>query len=111
LRKAEDEPVIVEKTYIPVKVLPELNIKTLTGSKYRYVEEYTKKKIAESQQELEAEIATKEVSKLLELTKNSALLKVTNISSLEDGTIFEYCIVYFKTSKYKFIQNVKRGVD
>ena len=50
-----------------------------------------------------------EEKKYLKVDENEPLLKIDNQTFLEDGTIFEYSIAYFKTSKYKFIQKAQRA--
>lgn len=106
IRKANDEPFILEKSFIPVDIFPELNISVLKGSKYAYVEKYTNKKIIESIQEIEAHLPTQAEKEYLQT--DEPLLKISNISFLEGKEIFEYTISYFRTSKYKFVQRAVR---
>lgn len=108
VRCADEEPLILEKSYLPLNLFPELNVSTLKGSKYAYVEQFTKKIILESLQEIGVSSAGEEEEKYLKVNENEPLLKIKNQTFLEDGTIFEYSIAYFKTSKYKFIQRAKR---
>ena len=108
VRCADEEPLILEKSYLPLNLFPELNVSTLKGSKYAYVEKFTKKIILESLQEIGVSLAGEEEEKHLKVNANEPLLKINNQTFLEDGTIFEYSIAYFKTSKYKFIQKAQR---
>ena len=108
VRCADAEPLILEKSYLPMSLFPELNISILKGSKYTYVEEYTQKKILESLQEIGASLAGEEESKYLKVDEGEPLLKIDNQTYLEDYVIFEYSTAYFKTSKYKFIQKAQR---
>ena len=108
IRCADDEPLILEKSYLPMNLFPELNITILKGSKYAYVEEYTKRQISESLQEIGASLAGEEEQRYLKLQGEEPLLRIDNQAFLEDGIIFEYSTAYFKSSKYKFIQRAKR---
>lgn len=108
VRCADDEPLILEKSYLPMGLLPELNISILKGSKYAYVEEYTGKQISESIQEIGASLAGEEEKRHLRLQGEEPLLRIDNQAFLEDGTVFEYSTAYFKSSKYKFVQRAQR---
>ena len=108
VRCADEEPLILEKSYLPMNLFPELNISILKGSKYTYVEEYTGKHISESLQEIGAALAGEEERKYLQLHGEEPLLRIDNQAYLEDGTIFEYSTAYFRSSKYKFVQRAKR---
>ncbi len=108
VRCADEEPLILEKSYLPMGLLPELNISILKGSKYAYVEEYTGREISESIQEIGASLAGKEEKKYLKLQEDEPLLRIDNQAFLEDGTVFEYSTAYFKSSKYKFVQRAQR---
>ncbi|MBN1468880.1 MAG: GntR family transcriptional regulator [Fusobacteriaceae bacterium] len=108
LRYANEEPLMLEKSYLPVKLFPELNISVLCGSKYAYVEKYTGVKIIESLQEIEAYLPNEEEKNYLKT--EDPLLKVSNQAFLENGAVFEYSISYFSTNKNKFIQKAIRYI-
>lgn len=108
LRYVNDDPVMLEKSYLPVKLFPELNISVLSGSKYAYVEKFTGKKIVESLQEIEAYLPNEEEKNYLKT--EDPLLKVSNQAFLEDNSVFEYSISYFSTNKNKFIQKAVRKI-
>lgn len=107
VRYADDEALILERSYIPIDIFPELNISVMKGSKYEYVEKYTGKKVIESFQEIEAHLPNEEEIEYLKVEE--PLLKISNLSFLEGRKIFEYSISYFRTSKYKFVQRAVRS--
>jgi GntR family mannosyl-D-glycerate transport/metabolism transcriptional repressor len=108
LRSIEGEPVILEETYMPVEIFPDLSIQIMAGSKYEYIEKVKKLKIKESIQEIIPSIADEKISKLLKMDEGEPILKFKSASRLQDNRVFEYTELYFKTSRYKFIQKSTR---
>ena len=93
---------------MPVELFPDLSIKDLRGSKYKYVEETLKERIKESMQEIVPEIVQEPIRTLLHMEENTPILKVKSTTILESGLTFEYSETYFKTERYKFIQKASR---
>ncbi|MCY6369256.1 GntR family transcriptional regulator [Clostridium ganghwense] len=108
LRCVDDECVIFERSYLPVKLFPNLTGDDLKGSKYTYVEEVRKERIKESIQEIVPEIIEEPIKTLLDMKENTPILKVKSQTILESGIIFEYTETYFKSNRYKFIQKASR---
>lgn len=108
LRCVDEECVIFERSYMPVKLFPNLTDDNLKGSKYKYVEAVRKERIKESIQEIVPEIVEEPIKTLLEMKENTPILKVKSQTILESGIIFEYTETYFKANRYKFIQKASR---
>jgi GntR family transcriptional regulator, mannosyl-D-glycerate transport/metabolism system repressor len=100
LRSGDGEPMILEETYMPVTLFPDLSVEVMTRSKYEYVEKKGYK-IKERQGEILPHIPSKELREILQM-KDSSCLAMNLCAYLEDGTIFEYTKLYFRSEKYTF---------
>jgi GntR family transcriptional regulator, mannosyl-D-glycerate transport/metabolism system repressor len=100
LRSGDGEPMILEETYMPVTLFPDLSVEVMTRSKYEYVEKKGYK-IKERQGEILPHIPSKELRDILQM-KDSSCLAMNLCAYLEDGTLFEYTKLYFRSEKYTF---------
>lgn len=107
LRFIDAEPEMLEHTYLPLSLFSDLTMDAMQGSKYEYIEAKGMK-IAQSKQTIIPKIADKKIHKRLELKEGSPLLQVISVGQLEDGTIFEYSVNYFKLNQYRFEFIAKR---
>jgi GntR family transcriptional regulator, mannosyl-D-glycerate transport/metabolism system repressor len=100
LRSVDGEPLILEETYMPVSLFPDLSVEVMTRSKYDYIEGkgYL---IKESQGEISPHTPNKELREILQM-KDHSCLKMNVGAYLEDGTPFEYTELYFRSEKYTF---------
>ncbi|WP_215144800.1 GntR family transcriptional regulator [Exiguobacterium qingdaonense] len=111
LRFANDEPLIVEDTYLPVQLFPDLTYEVMTRSKYDYIENIKNLKIADSVQEFIPVLPPKEIAEMLEVSDRTPILKVMLYSFLMDGSRFEFTETYFKSEEYRFIIRAGRRHD
>ncbi|KGI86360.1 transcriptional regulator [Exiguobacterium mexicanum] len=102
-RFADGEPLIVEDTYLPLKLFPDLTYEVMSQSKYAYIEEIKQFKIADSVQEFIPVLPTKEIAEMLGVSERTPILKVELYSFLMDGSRFEFTETYFKSEEYRFI--------
>ncbi|ADC50611.1 GntR family transcriptional regulator [Alkalihalophilus pseudofirmus OF4] len=102
LRMIEDKPLVIEDTYMPIKLFPDLSLEVMQGSKYHYIEQTKQFKIKESFQEVLPYMPPDEIRELLHLDCNIPIIKVQLSSTLKDDTVFEYSELYFKSDEYKF---------
>lgn len=101
-RYVEETPLVVENTYLPVKLFPDLSYELMEGSKYEYIEKVKQMKIKESFQEVLPLMPDEEIKSLLHLKESIPIIKVQLFSTLTDETTFEYTDIYFKSDEYKF---------
>lgn len=101
LRLADKEPLIVEESYLPVNLFPDLSIDVMNKSKYDYIEKKGYQ-IDKRYGELIPIMPNKEIAEHLLLEKVDPLLFLQAYSTFQDGTIFEYSKIYFHPFKYSF---------
>ena len=108
-RFADEVPLIVEETYMPLKLFPDLSYQVAENSKYEYIEKKLGLTIGESFQEVIPIIPSDETRQLLDLKDPAQpILKVTLSTKLEDSRVFELTHLYFKSDEYKFTINATR---
>ncbi|GGF20083.1 mannosyl-D-glycerate transport/metabolism system repressor MngR [Halobacillus andaensis] len=107
LRCVDDEPMILEETYMPVSLFPDLSVEVMTKSKYDYVEKkgYV---IKERQGEILPLSPNEELKKTLQLENDSSILSMNLWAYFEDDTIFEFTKLYYRSEKYTFKFTSKR---
>ena len=90
LMKFDDIPITIENFFMPVSMFPNLNVSIIEASKYKYVENTTKKSVHESIQVLKPIIVDDEnIQHLLALDPNQPVMCIREVTYLNDGTPFE----------------------
>ncbi len=97
----DNEPRIVEDSYMPVTLFPDLNISTLKKSKFDYVEHEKQMVIEGSRQEFTAVESDTEIMQLLGLEKSHPIMSLKSISNLTDGRKFDYTEAWFHPDAHK----------
>ena len=102
LRLFDDEPIIIETGYIPIKVMPGLTQKVVKGSIFNYLSEIEGKSVTKSFMSILAEPSNAKDQELLGLTENEPVGIMEGIFFLDDGTPFEVSNmrVHYKYLKY-----------
>ncbi|OIJ12479.1 transcriptional regulator [Anaerobacillus alkalilacustris] len=102
LRYVDDVPLVLENTYMPVKLFPDLSYDVMQASKYKFIEKNKNWKIKQSFQEIIPIIPDETITSLLNLKEAIPILKVKLWSTLQTGEVFEYSELFFKSDEYKF---------
>lgn len=108
IRSADSKPMAIERTYIPVKVYPELDEKKIMGSLYALIEAKFHQKIGNAIQQMEAALVSNEDSKYLQINNTAPVLIIKRTSFLADGIPFELVRSIYRADRYKFISEIKR---
>ncbi len=101
-------PTMYEDSYMPVKLFPQMNIMSLEGSKYQYLEQELGFEIDGAEQDFEAIIPDAHVCKVLDIVPGTPLVRLLSIGKLGNGRIFEYTKTTFKPNTYSFRHYLKR---
>ena len=108
IRYADDEPMAIERTYIPVKLVPELDQEVLDGSLYVFIEKNNGLKISHATQHLEAVLVKKEDAELLHIKVPAPVLIIERKSYLTNGHPFEIVLSSYRADRYKFVSEIRR---
>ncbi|SFE12632.1 transcriptional regulator, GntR family [Lentibacillus persicus] len=101
LRIADGEPLILEESYLPVELFPDLSIDVMKRSKYAYIGSKGYH-IDTRYGELIPKMPTGEIRTYLNIEAAEPLLHMLAYSTFKDGTVFEYSKVYYHPHKYSF---------
>lgn len=95
VRYANETPQVVEYTYMPIKVVPDLRAEHVAGSIYGYIEGDLGLRIDSAHRAVRAVMPTKQERAWLDLKSkpNVPLLEVEQVGFLDDGRAFEYSVV------------------
>ncbi|MBA2175040.1 GntR family transcriptional regulator [Halobacillus locisalis] len=107
-RLVDEVPYVLEDTYLPVNLFPNLSYQIMTGSKYDYIEKEVGKKIKDSFQEVIPVLPSEDIAEALTVNVDTPILKIQSYSVFEDGTVFEYSENHFKSDEYKFTLRASR---
>ncbi|PBB06362.1 GntR family transcriptional regulator [Salimicrobium humidisoli] len=109
IRYADDEPMAIEETFIPVHLFPELDADRLEGvSFYEYIETKTAHSIERARQTIEAGTAVFEEARPLSIEEGDAILRIERIGYLSTGVPFERNTSIYRSDRYKFISDMQR---
>jgi DNA-binding GntR family transcriptional regulator len=103
VHERDGDPVLLDYAYFNTKVTQKITKKLCERSLFKYFEEKLGLRITTSIQEFFAEIVSEEVRKLLNIKPGTPLIKIENITFLDDGSVLEYTIKYRNPLKYRQI--------
>lgn len=102
LRLANDEPMSIEKVYIPYYLCSDIEKYDLTNSLYEILDKqyglYPKK----AEESIEASAAGKREQEVLKIKLRAPVLKIERLSYLSNNTPLEYVTSIYRGDKYKF---------
>lgn len=101
LRLINDQVVSYEEFYIPRVLLPNLTQKDLEGSKFEYLSRHGIEMV-KTQQKLIPALPDDAAQKLLAVDKLDPILINQSQNFYEEQRVYEYSIVYYKSSLYDF---------
>ncbi len=96
-----------DSAYI-ASVFGDCNEDILKGSVYHHLERNVGLTISFANQEIEAVVADKKLSRLLEIPEGLPLLKISMVSYLKNGMPFEYTTTYYRSDRFKVTQSAFR---
>ena len=99
-RKVDGEPFVIEHTYMPVDLVPDLTKEILLSSIYQYLQSELKIKFAGAYRTIHADKSNELDWKYLECQKNDPILEVMQSVYLANGRIIEY-----STSRNRYDKN------
>ncbi|MBO0587124.1 GntR family transcriptional regulator [Sporosarcina sp. E16_8] len=108
IRYADDKPMAIERSYLPVKLVPDLELDNIEGSLYSFIEKEKRLIISHASQRMEAVLVKKEDAGFLQITMPSAVLLIERISYLTNDVPIEIVRSTYRADRYKFISEIRR---
>ena len=99
VRCLDDDPMVIEYTYMPIDLIPGLKKAQLYQSVYAYIQKTLGLKISSFHRILRAVPATEEEAERLHTKPGVPMLEIEQIGFLDDGTPFEYSISRYEGSR------------
>ncbi|MFS0562383.1 GntR family transcriptional regulator [Terribacillus sp. 179-K 1B1 HS] len=107
LRCADDDPIILEETFMPIAMFPDLTEDIMMNSKYAYLESKGFL-IKERMGEMIPAMPSPNLMKLLEIEETAPILSMQLWAFLENDIPFEYTRLYYRSDRYTFKFSSKR---
>lgn len=101
VRLLDDIPTVIEETYMPISLIPNLKKSVLEGSLYEYIQDSLGLKIQSSHRTIRVKKATDFQIKHLELKENDPVAEEEQVAFLDNGQPFEYS---FSTHHYAYFE-------
>lgn len=102
VRYANNEPHVIEYTYMPIDVISGIKKDILSGSIYKYIEEKLKLKIKSAHRTVRAILPDSLEEEELDIDEKFPLLEVEQIAFLDNGQPFEYSKSHHRSDKFEF---------
>ncbi|MDR0125130.1 MULTISPECIES: GntR family transcriptional regulator [Bacillus] len=112
LRLVEDEPYVLEKTFMPVNVISDIDEQVLQGSVYEYITNTLKLKIAGAHKKIRAAKSDGLDQIYLSCAASDPVLEVEQVAYLNTGIPFEYSFSRHRYDKFVFstVEITKTGL-
>lgn len=101
-------PSVYEDSYMPMAMYPKMNIMSMEGSKYRYLEEELGFEIDGAFQDFEAILPDEHMCATLNVDPEKPLMCVVSVGHLKDGRVFEYTKIVSKPETMSYRHYLKR---
>ncbi|ANI80619.1 GntR family transcriptional regulator [Kosakonia oryzae] len=108
VRYVEGKPLMLEDSYMPVKLFRSLSLGHLEGSKFDYIEKECGITISGNYESLTPVLADKQVASLLNVAEQTPLLRITSLSYSDSGEFLNYSVMFRNTSEYQVDYHLRR---
>lgn len=102
IRYVDNEALVIEKTYMPINVIPGVKLSDIEGSIYNYIKDKLGLKIQSAHSTIRADKSTKLDREALNLNEDEPVIEVERVAYLENGKAFEYSFARHRYDKYEF---------
>lgn len=102
LRKVEEEPFVIERTYMPVSLIPGLNHEILHASIYDHIQNTLNLRVGGAHRKIRADKPNELDETHLNCKSDDPILEVEQVGYLNNGTPFEYSFSRHRYDKFVF---------
>ena len=108
VRYVEGKPLMLEDSFMPVKLFRNLSLVHLEGSKFDYIEKECGITISGNYESLTPVLADKQLAHYLNVPEQTPLLRITSLSYSDSGEVLNYSVMFRKTSDYQVDYHLRR---
>jgi GntR family transcriptional regulator len=101
-RYADDEPYVIDYTYMPIGLIPGIKNDILLNSIYNYIEKDLKLKIKSAHRIIRAILPNELEKEWLKIESNFPILEVEQVGFLDNGQPFEYSKAHHRSDRIEF---------
>jgi len=102
IRYADNQPICFEVTTIPMDIVSTLNKKDITSSLYKALEDKAGLKLGTATQTVSAMLSSEKIANFLNVKRGSAILRVRQVTTLDDDRPFEYVRSQYAGDRFEF---------
>ena len=102
VRYVDDKAVVIEKTYIPLNLIPGMKLADVKKSIYGYIKDKLGLNIQSAHSTVRAMKSDELDRKYLNLEKDEPILEVERVAYLVNGKVFEYSFSRHRYDKFEF---------
>ena len=108
VRYVEGKPLMLEDSYMPVKLFRNLSLAHLEGSKFDYIEKECGITISGNYESLSPVLADKQLSTQMNVPEQTPLLRITSLSYSDSGEFLNYSVMFRNASEYQVDYHLRR---
>lgn len=108
VRFVEGKPLMLEDSYMPVKLFRNLSLQHLEGSKFEYIEQECGILIGGNYESLTPVLADRLLARQMKVAEHTPLLRITSLSYSESGEFLNYSVMFRNASEYRVEYHLRR---
>ncbi|WP_076801444.1 GntR family transcriptional regulator [Latilactobacillus curvatus] len=102
IRYADNVPICFEVATVPQSLVADFSKAEITSSFYKTLEEKGGYQMGGAQQTVSAQLASERIAEYLDIKRNGSILRLRQVSFLNDGTPFEYVRTQYVGERFEF---------
>lgn len=109
VRSVDGRALLLEESYMPVRLFRNLSVAHLEGSKFAYIEKECQIPIAGNYESFSAVLADRQMAELLHIEPGAPILRLTSLSYGENGEYLNYSIMFRNANHYRVDYHLRRA--
>ncbi|QPG03643.1 GntR family transcriptional regulator [Latilactobacillus sakei] len=102
IRYADNVPICFEVATVPQSLVADFSKAEITSSFYKTLEEKGGYQMGGAQQTVSAQLASERIAEYLDIKRNGSILRLRQVSFLNDGIPFEYVRTQYVGERFEF---------
>ncbi|WP_270455381.1 GntR family transcriptional regulator [Klebsiella quasipneumoniae] len=108
VRYVDNKPLVLEDSYMPVKLFRSLSLEHLEGSKFDYIEKECGITISGNYESLSPVLADKQLARSMNVQEQTPLLRITSLSYSDSGEFLNYSVMFRNANEYHVDYHLRR---
>ena len=104
----DGKPLMLEDSYMPVKLFRNLSLAHLEGSKFDYIEKECGLTISGNYETLSPVLADRQLAQSMNVPEQTPLLRITSLSYSDSGEFLNYSVMFRNASVYQVDYHLRR---